>query len=233
MKQIFLLTGWGVGISVLQPLAAELKQLGYQVLLSPLPDSAKPKKWLALLTQKLPEQSYWIGWSLGGQLLSALTQYSAYRCLGLITLGTNPCFTISSSWKTAMPHTLFENFIASFNSQPSQTIQRFLQLIAQGCPKNKSLVKAINAVLPALDIPQNLAGLKLLGSLNVVADLQNFTGKQLHILAEQDALVPKHVSKEIRSHVAHAKVDILLNTGHGFVISDPKQVASKIHAFLR
>ena len=233
MKQIFLLTGWGVGASVLQPLAAELKQLNYRVILSPLPCSNKSEEWLTLLAQSVPEQSYWVGWSLGGQLLSALTQCSAARCLGLITLATNPCFTASDSWQTAMPNTSFERFTASFKSQPTQTIQRFLQLIAQGCPESKSLVKAINATLPELDIQQSLAGLGLLGSLNVVADLQNFTGKQLHILAKQDVLVPKHVSEAIQSHVPHAKIDILPNTGHGFVITDPKQTALKIHAFFR
>lgn len=230
---IFLLTGWGVGIAPLQNLAKRLVHLDYRVILSNLPYQENPQQWLPSLASRLPIKSYWLGWSLGGQLLSQLTQDCGEKCLGLMTLASNPCFKVRADWQTAMTRDIFENFQLTYKDFPERTIKRFLQLVAQGCSEPRQIVKQLQQNLTLHSIEETVAGLELLASLDTRQVLQQYQGKQYHLLAEFDALVPKESVDSISNLLPKAKVELLPETGHAFPVQADELTAMKIDQFIK
>lgn len=234
MKQsIFLLTGWGVGTVPLENLANQLTTLGYEVKLADLPYLVDSTKWLSRLAKQLPEKSYWLGWSLGGQLLSQATQQYSEQCLGLITLASNACFKAKADWPTAMAEDTFINFQQNYLQSPKQTIKRFLQLVAQGCADTKQVVRQLQQGLPDSTIEQANAGLELLAELDTRQALKQYKGPQYHLLAGLDALVPNSCSKALASLLAEESVEVLENTGHAFPVQSYQLVAEKVDQFIK
>lgn len=230
---IFLVTGWGVGATPLTPLVNELANLGYNTNLVDLPYLANPQDWLPTLAKQLPAKSYWLGWSLGGQLLSQLTLTHAEQCLGLITLASNLCFKANNDWQTAMPVDIFTNFQQSYQSSPEQTIKRFYQLVAQGSPQSKQLVRQLQQAEKNYTVEQANAGLELLATLDNRLALQQYQGAQYHLLAESDALVPKACFQAFSYLLGEAKVELLEQTGHSFPMQWYQLVANKVDQFIK
>ena len=83
--RLILLPGWGLGVSPLEPLAAALRGLDehLQVDIEPLPelDSSDLQDWLDELDERIPEDAWLGGWSLGGMLAS---EYSYVRLFLLL-----------------------------------------------------------------------------------------------------------------------------------------------------
>ncbi|MDR2871527.1 MAG: transporter [Xanthomonadaceae bacterium] len=229
---IFLATGWGVGPACLHALADRLNSMGYAVTLASLPDSDRNEQWLPMMAARLPDRSHWIGWSLGGQWLSALTDRYGERCLSLTTLASNPCFVARPDWPAAMDADVFADFRNDFLRFPEKTRQRFLQLIAQGCPEPRRLIKHLHRLMPPRPNPGDNAGLEWLSRLDTRSALCAYGGRQLHILAAEDALVPIACEQALRCLLPAAAVMSLPAMGHGFPVSAPLETAHAIDAFI-
>jgi pimeloyl-ACP methyl ester carboxylesterase len=93
--RLILLPGWGLGVSPMEPLAAALQGLDehLKVDIEPLPelDSSDLQDWLDELDERIPQDVWLGGWSLGGMLASELAARRGERCCGLLTLASNPC----------------------------------------------------------------------------------------------------------------------------------------------
>ncbi|UYZ83409.1 transporter [Entomomonas sp. E2T0] len=234
MKQsIFLVTGWGIGTVPLENLANQLITLGYEVKLADLPYLVDSTRWVSSLAKQLTEKSYWLGWSLGGQLLSQMTQQYSEQCLGLITLASNTCFKAQIDWPTAMAEDTFINFQQNYLQSPQQTIKRFLQLVAQGCADAKQLVRQLQQSLPDYSTEQANAGLDLLAVLDTQQALKQYKGSQYHLLAELDTLVPSSCSKAIIDLLPEASVELLKGTGHAFPVQSYQLIAEKVDQFIK
>ena len=83
------------------------------------------------------------------------------------------------------------------------------------------------------DEPALLAGLRLLASLDNRATLTAFSGPQLHLLAEQDALVPAAVASELLALLPAGEVDVLEDCGHAFVLEQADVLAALMLDFIR
>lgn len=230
MSHIFLLTGWGVGKQCLTTLAEELTRFQHQVVLQDLPYDTETNGWLAKLEQQLPINSYWVGWSLGGQLLSQMTSFKANQCQGLVTLATNISFTVKEDWPYAMEKDMFNQFVQNYKYSPKKTTKRFLQLIAQGSRDYKAVVRTLQQSITENNLT---AGLTWLAQLDTRLALMKFTKPQYHLLATEDVLVPKSCVKNITQCLPQAEVTMLDGLGHAFVIEEPALVANKINQFIR
>lgn len=232
MITIFLLTGWGVNIKALTPLQKKLESHGYRVLAHELPYTLEAEGWLVYLAEQLPAQSYWLGYSLGGQLLSALTLTHHEQCSGLITLGSNVSFSATPSWEYAMPVEVFNSFKNSYQQSPMKTVKRFRQLVAKGDKNSKEIVAYLTR---ATNKPEDdyETGLLLLESLNNKEALKIFTKPQYHLFAENDALVPLSCMNALQFLVPNASMMLLTDAGHCFPMSRSEMVASAINQFIR
>jgi len=126
-QRILLITGWGGGTKLLEPLKLALQQQGYQVDLINIFDAFD----LEVLQQYVENAKTYdviAGWSLGGQLATILVdqvskQFNEQKVL--VTLASNPCFVANVEWQTAMPQAAFQGFKQSFEQDAIATLKKF------------------------------------------------------------------------------------------------------------
>ncbi|MHA3738638.1 alpha/beta fold hydrolase [Pseudomonas sp. Eth.TT006] len=235
-NRLILLPGWGLGVSPLEPLAAALRGLDehLHVEIEPLPEleSSDLQDWLDELDERV-DQDVWLGgWSLGGMLASELAARRGERCCGLLTLASNPCFVAHEQWPSAMPGETFDAFLAGCMADPKTTLKRFTLLCAQGAQDPRGLSRLMLGGAPNMAPAALMAGLELLAQLDTRVALQAFRGPQLHLFAGQDGLVPAEAAGELFRLLPDIEIGLIEQASHAFLLEDPHGVAGAIQAFL-
>lgn len=217
--KILLITGWGGGAELLKPLHEALEQKGHSVermnIFNALNDDILQQH--VELAEKF---DVILGWSLGGQLATLLAnqiqqQYADQKVL--ITLASNPCFVAQADWMTAMPVEAFMQFKQSFEQDAISTLKRFGLLVCQGASSAKKDFVAMQKLIRPQPIALLRDGLQLLEQLNLVELYKNYQGRQLHVFAEHDALVPYQVVRKTKDLVAsNLSVVSIDGASHGF-----------------
>ncbi|MCW1938571.1 alpha/beta fold hydrolase [Pseudomonas sp. MDMC_285] len=233
-ETLILLPGWGLDGALLQPLAKALGgDMQVQVPALPRLSSAAAADWLDELDTRLPHDCWLAGWSLGGMLAAALAARRGERCRGLITLASNACFVASDTWATAMPAQTYSAFYEGCQENAGATLKRFAMLCAQGGADARGLSRHLQSHLSTSDESALLAGLRLLASLDNCAALAAYSGPQLHLLAEQDALVPAAAGDALLALLPAGEVDVLEECGHAFVREQADALAVLMLDFIR
>ncbi|MBD8473958.1 alpha/beta fold hydrolase [Pseudomonas sp. CFBP 8770] len=234
--RLILLPGWGLGTSALDPLIAALQGLAepVQVQVEPLPapGSAVPGRWLDALDERLPNDVWLGGWSLGGMLAAELAARRGERCRGLLTLASNSCFVARANWPDAMPAETFEAFLAACEADPKTLLKRFASLCAQGAADPRGLSRRL-AVAEPTSTQTLVEGLHVLAELDTRAALQAFAGPQLHLFGGRDSLVPAWAVSALRELLPEAEIGLFEQASHAFMLEDSQRVAGAIQAFLR
>ncbi|AIS18490.1 transporter [Pseudomonas rhizosphaerae] len=234
-ERLILLPGWGLGSGALDPLVTALRGLAEPVQVQtealPEPGSIQLSDWLDALDERLPNDVWLGGWSLGGMLAAELAARRGERCPGLLTLASNPCFVARADWPDAMPAETFEAFLAACKADPKTLLKRFASLCAQGAADPRGLSRRLAVAEPAAT--QTLVeGLRVLAALDTRAALQAFGGRQLHLFAAGDSLVPVGAVSALRELVPVAEIGVVERASHGFMLEDPHRVAGAIGAFV-
>ena len=234
--KILLITGWGGGTELLKPLHEVLEQKGHNV--------ERINIFNALDEDILQQQVEYavkfdviVGWSLGGQLATLLVdqiwkKYAEQKVL--ITLASNPCFVAQVDWSTAMPVETFMQFKQSFEQDAISTLKRFGLLVCQGASSAKKDFVAMQKLIRPQPIALLRDGLQLLEQLNLVELYENYQGKQLHVFAEHDALVPYQVVRKTKD-LAAKKISVVSIEGasHGFPCFMVEQTVQIIEDFIQ
>ena len=232
--KILLITGWGGGTKLLEPLKHSLESEDYNVELINI--------FNALDHQVLQEKVEWaksfdaiIGWSLGGQLATLLVdeiakQYAQHKVL--ITLGSNPCFVANDEWSTAMQPSTFESFKASFNHDAISTLKKFGYMVCEGTSTTKQDFIKLQSFIQPQNLETLLNGLNCLEKLNNVSILRKYEGYQLHVFSKQDYLVNYKVARNIQKIPAKFLNVELMGGSHGFPLFDFELVSGKISQYL-
>ena len=234
--RILLITGWGGGAELLKPLHEALEQKGHSVerinIFNVLNGDV-----LQQHVELAVEYDVIIGWSLGGQLATILVnqiqqQYAEPKVL--ITLASNPCFVAQADWTTAMPVETFIQFKKSFEQDAITTLKRFGLLVCQGTSSAKKDFVAMQKLIRPQPIALLRDGLQLLEQLNLVELYENYQGKQLHVFAEYDALVPYQVMQKTKDLAANNLYIISIEgASHGFPCFMVEQTVQIIEDFIQ
>lgn len=234
--RILLITGWGGGAELLKPLHEALEQKGHSVerinIFNVLNGDV-----LQQHVELAVEYDVIIGWSLGGQLATILVnqiqqQYAEQKVL--ITLASNPCFVAQADWMTAMPVETFMQFKQSFEQDAITTLKRFGLLVCQGTSSAKKDFVAMQKLIRPQPIALLRDGLQLLEQLNLVEMYKNYQGKQLHVFAEYDALVPYQVMQKTKDLAANnSSIVSVEGASHGFPCFMVEQTVQIIEDFIQ
>ncbi|UTO21174.1 hydrolase [Acinetobacter sp. Z1] len=217
--RILLITGWGGGAELLKPLHEALEQKGHSVERLNI-FNALDGDILQQHVEIAVKYDVIVGWSLGGQLATLLVdqiqqQYAEQKVL--ITLASNPCFVAQADWITAMPVETFMQFKQSFEQDAITTLKRFGLLMCQGANSAKKDFVAMQKLIRPQPIALLRDGLQLLEQLNLVGLYENYQGRQLHVFAEHDVLVPYQVNQNIQNLAAkNLSVITIEGASHGF-----------------
>ena len=235
-KKILLITGWGGGAELLKPLHEALEQQGHSVERINI-FNALDNEILQQHVELAVEYDVIIGWSLGGQLATILVnqiqqQYAEQKVL--ITLASNPCFVAQADWMTAMPVETFMHFKQSFEQDAITTLKRFGLLVCQGTTSAKKDFLAMQRLIRPQPIALLRQGLKLLEQLNLVEMYKNYQGRQLHVFAEYDALVPYQVMQKTKDLAANnSSIVSVEGASHGFPCFMVEQTVQIIEDFIQ
>lgn len=234
--KILLITGWGGGTELLKPLHEALEQKGHRVERINI-FNALDEDILQQQVEHAVKFDVIVGWSLGGQLATLLVdqiqqQYAEQKVL--ITLASNPCFVAQADWSTAMPVETFMQFKKSFEQDAISTLKRFGLLVCQGANSAKKDFVWMQKLIRPQSIALLRQGLQLLEQLNLVELYENYQGKQLHVFAEHDALVPYQVIRNIDDLAAkNLSVISIEGASHGFPCFMVEQTVQIIEDFIQ
>nr|WP_276553293.1 hydrolase [Acinetobacter courvalinii] len=234
--KILLITGWGGGTELLKPLHEALEQKGHNVERINI-FNALDEDILQQQVEHAVKFDVIVGWSLGGQLATLLVdqiqkKYAEQKVL--ITLASNPCFVAQADWSTAMPVETFMQFKQSFEQDAISTLKRFGLLVCQGANSAKKDFVAMQKLIRPQPIALLRQGLQLLDQLNLVELYENYQGKQLHVFAEHDALVPYQIVLNIDDLAAkNLSVVSIDGASHGFPCFMVEQTVQIIEDFIQ
>ena len=82
------------------------------------------------------------------------------------------------------------------------------------------------------ELASALAGLDVLAELDNRQAIRSYTGRQLHLFAENDALVPSAAAKAVSELNAQAQVE-MLGYSHASSVAEPQLLAQRIASFIQ
>lgn len=242
-QELVLLHGWGSNREMWRPLLAALRPWANVSLLD-LPGCApgcidggagvELDDVLAAVLACAPQQAVYLGWSLGGQLALALAARAPDRVSAVVTICSNPRFVASVDWP-GMPPGVFAGFRDGYQANPAGGLRRFDSLQVGGSNQPRALLRQLQIQRqgpPGLELLAGLAWLEQLDQRTLLAQLPM---PQLHLLAEQDELVPCALRESLQQLVSSncsAQVRVLAAAGHLLPLDSAPVVAAEAREFL-
>ena len=244
---LVLLHGWGMHSVVWDPIVPALLE-HYQVTVidlpgmgrSPLPRGDYDLNYVIQhVLAVAPARAVWMGWSLGGEIATAIAARHPERVSALLLVASNPSFAQREDWPCAMVSQQLQQFRDFYEEDPEGTLIRFLSLQCRGSRRMKEDLRFLQEImyLQGLPAPQALrAGLRLLAELDVRADFQRLTQPVQIVLGANDVLVPATLAPTLQA-LAHGspricQISVLAESGHVPFLSEPDAFLAAILPFL-
>ncbi|WP_246029079.1 pimeloyl-ACP methyl ester esterase BioH [Parashewanella tropica] len=161
------------------------------------PISGNLDAWVDHLMEHLPDDSIWLGWSLGGLVATQLALTYPNKVKGLITVASSPCFLskLDENWLGMDPKVL-SLFSEQLQSDIKKTVERFLAIQAMGSKTAKQEIKQLKHDVLTQPLPDQQAlaqGLSFLQQNDLRKDISNINLPWLRIWGRLDSLVPKTI----------------------------------------
>lgn len=231
---LVLMHGWAGGRDCWRPLLPALRRWANVTLLDWVaPASSDVDPLVANILAVAPERAVYVGWSLGGQVATAVAAVAPDRVSALVTVASNPCFSAQPEWPGLSAATL-QSFADELAGHPGRTLRRFASLQAKGASDERSLVRQLRRSGGHWSADTLAAGLQWLARLDTRTLLPALSCPQLHLLAAADALVPALTATALEALLADvpgATVRVLEADGHALPWSAAPLLADTLREF--
>lgn len=241
---LVLLHGWGMNSGVWHNLAAQLEDSFCVHLVDlpgfgdskALPASATLADWAEAILAVTPPHAAWLGWSLGGLIASQAALQAPTRVTQLITLASSPCFVAQENWPGIKPNVLAA-FAEQLNVDHQGVINRFLALQAMGSEHAREDIRQLKMSLankPSPDPSALSAGLTLLATVDLRAQLATLNLPLLRLYGRLDGLVPHQVAPLVTALLPsnNRQQYIEAKASHAAFISHLEHTVAQIKGFL-
>lgn len=240
MINLVLIHGWGCDSRTWQPLLESLQSFASLTLIdlpgfgesAPLPEFSLDAV-LNHIALQLPHNAVVIGWSLGGMLAVQLAARFPERIRAVITLAANVKFVAAADYPTAMPRVINRQFNQGFAQDPQATLKLFCGLLAQGDADERSLLRQLRRNDTGAMTDNWLQALQLLTALDNRAAFAQLLQPGLHLLADNDALVPVAAAELMQQINPRQEIKIFENTAHALHWSKPQVMVEAVARFLK
>jgi len=187
---------------------------------------ASTGSWLKELSNALPDQPcILVGWSLGGMLAIQLAYRWPEKLAGLVLVSSTPCFRVKSDWKQGCSGEQFHAFEQALGRDSDKLLRQFFMLMLDGDTVSRGRFNAI--AKEAVDrkhppLPTALrSGLKLLGTLDLRAQLADISIPTLVVHGMHDQVVPVEAGRYLAGHIPDASLHIM-ECGHAPYLTQDK-----------
>ncbi len=187
------------------------------------------------LSEQLPTNAHWLGWSLGGLIATAFVNRFPTAVKKLILLASTPLFVQKNDWPCAVSADVFSQFSDNLALDQQQTLKRFLMLQARGAEQSRATITQLANDLAATTPPHSQAlkeGLTILLTMDKREVLAALNCPIMMLLGDRDTLVPSDMlprAAALNSQIQTVKV---LGAGHAPFISQPQQCAEHVREFI-
>lgn len=240
---LVLIHGWGMHSGIWEPVLPLLKPHG-DVWCVDLPGhgQSQDEPWpdtpqatldrVSDIAAQVPDNSIWLGWSMGG--LFALQAAVSGFCRGLILTACNPCFIQQPHWPEAMPDEVFRQFADDLADDYERTLRRFLALEVHGSEQAKAQLQTLQRIAFIHGAPAVSAlhgGLDLLRQADFSRSLADLNLPVLIIGGRRDRLVPWSGLEQTAQRLPNARLQRIPGAGHAPFIGDPQAFAAAVLEF--
>ena len=242
-KELVFIHGWGMNSAVFTEFLPYFENQfritriclpGFGTNANILPSEYTLEQLADAVAPALPDDAVVVGWSLGGLVAQQLALHHSERVAGLVTLASTPYFVADKCWPGIAPEVL-----AMFRQQLARdydkTLDRFLAIQAMGSATAKQDVKTIRQqvkTLPNPSVDALEAGLQLLQSVDLRADIGRISQPTLRLYGRLDSLVPTSGIDRIHELQPSADTVVMPHAAHAPFISHPTQTADIISNFV-
>ncbi len=234
---LVMLPGWGMHAGVWSDWADCLAR-DFRVHLLELPGhgdndyrlGARLDDWSEALAASVPEQAWWLGWSLGALVALNAARLYPGRARGLVLVAGTPRFVNAPDWPWAVGAEVFDLFAAQLHQDVGRALLRFLSLQVRGAEGDGTSLRRLRALLSARASPREAAlrdGLQLLQQGDLRAALGELPMPLLWLFGERDTLVPAAAAARVPG-----RRRIIAGAGHAPFLSHPQVCAAHIREWL-
>jgi pimeloyl-[acyl-carrier protein] methyl ester esterase len=231
-QPLVLLHGWGMNAAVWAPLIPALRAFCQPILLElpghgtqPYQGEQSLSEWAVAVLKQAPEQAWWLGWSLGGEVALKAALDQPERVSGLLLTASSPCFVRQDNWPEAMPRGTLAGFAESLAKDYQGTLGRFLALQVRGSDAGRTLLRQLKQGLaqrPEADPAALAVGLTLLRETDLRAALAQLACDSHWLFGERDTLVPMGLANSMSALLPKATIQRLPGAAHAPFLSHPE-----------
>ena len=189
----------------------------------------------ALVSDNMPPQAHWVGWSLGGQVAMQLALSMPYRVRSLTLLASTPCFVTANNWQCAIDPSVLADFALGLKEDYRHTISRFLRLQCLGSLNARDTMARLQSICtqtPEPDAESLQIALQILLHTDLRPVLADIASPTLVIHGENDRLVPMAAARFMVQHIPQAQLQVLVGAGHAPFLSHHQQCAEILRIFI-
>ncbi len=171
-----------------------------------------------------PEKAVWIGWSLGGMVAMRIAAQFPARVTALVTVASTPQFVADARWPCALKPELLQGFHKLLDEDWEGTLIRFLALQCKDSDSMRDDVRTLKDILFFHGLPAQKAlrsGLEILRDARLLDEVPRIQCPTLHMLGENDNLVPVVVAGAISTLQPTAQTAIIRGASHVPFLSAP------------
>jgi pimeloyl-[acyl-carrier protein] methyl ester esterase len=239
-QPLILLHGWGFNGTIWEETAKKLAMnwTVYQVDLpghgqSPMCEYTLPVL-SQCLTENLPKNAIWIGWSLGGLMATAAALHFPESVRGLVLVGSSPRFVVGEDWQHAMQQNVLQLFAQQLQQDIAGTLKRFLALQVKDSPEARLQLRQLQHFLQNAGYPHPdalNAGLNLLITSDLRNNLSQIKCPALLCLGAKDALVPVGMGDDCQRYWKGLRKVCIKQAAHIPFISHPELFLQILQSF--
>ncbi len=234
------LHGWGMNRDIWRGVADRLSNCRLHMVDMPGYGGSKGVKAqtiaevATLVAGAVPENSIWMGWSLGGFVAQqALLQGEVIS--KLILVDSSASFLVRKQWPHAMSPKVLDGFSQQLADDYHATLRRFMALQARGSEKLKEEIKLLREIVLRYGDPDPDAlklGLSILSQSDFRDQLSSITQPTLMIHGDRDNLIPVAAIQQMAAMIPDAKVVTIQKAGHAPFLSHPNQFIEAVEHFI-
>ncbi len=236
---LLLIHGWGINQKVFQPMAARLEKY-FTVYIADLPGYGASANIYPYtldgivdgLASRIAGDVFVLGWSLGASVALKFAQRYPNKVKRLLLIAATPSFVQRPGWPHAVEARVLQDFAGDLQQDYAATLKRFFALQALGSQASHEVISQLKACLvpaPATEVLQ--AGLNLLLTTDLRAELAAITQPTFIIHGKQDKLVPWQAAEKLAGNLENAQFFNIAKAGHAPFVSHPDEVTKVLKEF--
>lgn len=229
-RDLVLLHGWGLNAEVWCCIIERFAP-HFRLHLVDLPGYGRSRQYGAMSLLEMadeillyaPRRALWLGWSLGGLVVSQIVLRQPERVAGIITVSSSPCFITRDGWPGIRLEVLRE-FEQQICTDYHRTVERFLALQTLGIESARAdsqLLKSIVLKWPMPEMEVMVSGLEVLCNSDLRLPLASCSLPFLRIYGYLDGLVPRKIALLLDNAWPQTQSVVMKNTAHAPFISHP------------